>query len=34
MNILFEEHQEILKLLLKHDVSFMLIGGLAVIYHG
>lgn len=34
MNILLEEHQEIIKVLLKHHVDFILIGGLAVIYHG
>lgn len=34
MNILFEEHQEIIKLLLKHKIDFLLIGGYAVIFHG
>jgi len=34
MNIFFKEHQEILATLLKHKVSFMLIGGYAVNYYG
>ncbi|HQE11794.1 MAG TPA: hypothetical protein PLQ78_03500 [Flavipsychrobacter sp.] len=34
MNIFFKEHQEILNALLKHHVSFMLIGGYAVNYYG
>jgi hypothetical protein len=34
INILLEEHQEMLILLVKHDVSFLLIGGYAVIHYG
>ena len=34
MDILIDEHRQFLKLLLKHNVKFMLIGGYAVIYHG
>ena len=34
MNIFVEEHQDIIKLLLKCEVDFLLIGGYAVIYHG
>ncbi len=34
MNILFEEHQKLLLILLKYEVSFILIGGYAVIYYG
>ncbi len=34
MNILLEEHQEIIKVLLKHHVDFLLIGDLAVMYYG
>src|SRR5688572_29655275 len=34
MNIFLETHQEILKALLVEEVSFLLIGGYAVIYHG
>lgn len=34
MNILVEEHQQLLHALLKHQVGFMLIGGYAVIYYG
>jgi hypothetical protein len=34
MNILIEEHREMLRLLCKQDVSFVIIGGYAVIYHG
>ncbi len=34
MNIFFQEHQQILNALLKHQVSFMLIGGYAVNYYG
>lgn len=34
INVLLEEHQQLLLLLIKHKVSFMLIGGYAVIYYG
>ncbi len=34
MDIFLEEHKKFLLLLLKHEVSFMLIGGYAVIYYG
>lgn len=34
MNILIEEHQQMLLALAKNNVRFMLIGGYAVIYHG
>src|SRR5688500_7675340 len=34
MNILFDDHQSIIKKLLDSGVSFLLIGGYAVIYHG
>lgn len=34
MNILFEEHQKLLLSLLNNKVSFILIGGYAVIYYG
>ena len=34
MDILIDEHRQFLKLLLKHNVKFILIGGYAVIYHG
>ena len=34
MDILIDEHRQFLKLLLKHNVKFILIGGFAVIYHG
>lgn len=34
MNIFIPEHKEMLLALVKHNVSFMLIGGYAVIYHG
>ena len=34
MNIFTESHQELLKLLIKHQVNFLLIGGYAVIYYG
>lgn len=34
MDIFFEEHQQLLKLLQKHKVAFILIGGYAVIYYG
>ncbi len=34
MNILLDEHQEILKLLLTEKVDFMLVGGYAVIHYG
>lgn len=34
MNLFLKEHQNILFLLLKHRVEFIIIGGYAVIYHG
>lgn len=34
MNIFFEEHIEIIKLLIKYEAEFLLIGGYAVIFHG
>ncbi len=34
MNIFFEEHEEILQLLNKHQVEYLLIGGYAVHYYG
>jgi len=34
MDILLEEHKNLLLLLLKHKVEFILIGGYAVIYYG
>ena len=34
MDIFFEEHRQLLKLMVKHNVHFMLIGGLAVIHYG
>jgi len=34
MNILFEEHQAIVKILLKHNLEFMLVGGYAVVHYG
>lgn len=34
MDIFIEEHQQLLIALLKHKVSFILIGGYAVIYYG
>ncbi len=34
MDIFLDEHKNFLLLLLKHQVSFMLIGGYAVIYYG
>jgi Nucleotidyl transferase of unknown function (DUF2204) len=34
MNILLNEHQEILSHLIQNHVEFLLIGGYAVIYHG
>lgn len=34
MDIFFEEHRQLLSLLQKHGVAFMLIGGYAVIYYG
>ncbi len=34
MNIFFEEHQQVLKLLQEHEVRYMLVGGYAVIYYG
>ncbi|MEY4903972.1 MAG: hypothetical protein RLZZ292_1787 [Bacteroidota bacterium] len=34
MNIFFEEHQQVIRSLIKHDVRFLLIGGYAVMFHG
>ena len=34
INVLLEEHQQILAALIKHRVSFILIGGYAVIHYG
>lgn len=34
MNILFDNHRDILKVLVKHGVDFMLVGGYAVIFYG
>ncbi|MFM2226225.1 MAG: hypothetical protein RJA07_2427 [Bacteroidota bacterium] len=34
MNIFLEEHKQIIQILLKHEVEFMLIGGYAVIFYG
>lgn len=34
MNIFIDEHLQILLILIKHQVKFMLIGGYAVIYYG
>ena len=34
MNVFLEVHQEVLKSLLTHNVSFMLVGGYAVNYYG
>ena len=34
MDIFFEEHRQLLKLLQKHNVAFILIGGYAVIHYG
>lgn len=34
MNILIEEHRQLLLSLLNNNVSFILIGGYAVIYYG
>ncbi len=34
MSIFFKEHQEILALLNKHNVRYLIIGGYAVIFHG
>ena len=34
INVLLEEHQDILRLLIKHQVNFILIGGYAVIHYG
>jgi len=34
MNIFHDDHLEIIKELLENQVSFLLIGGYAVIYHG
>ncbi|MEN9522347.1 MAG: hypothetical protein RL065_724 [Bacteroidota bacterium] len=34
MNIFLEEHKQIIQILLKHKVEFMLIGGYAVIFYG
>ena len=34
MDIFFKEHRQLLRLLVKHNVSFILIGGYAVNYYG
>lgn len=34
MNVFIESHHEVLTLLVKHQVDFMLIGGYAVIFYG
>lgn len=34
INVLLEEHQQLLLLLIKHKVNFMLVGGYAVIFYG
>lgn len=34
MNIFIENHQLLLKSLIKHEVNFLLVGGYAVIYYG
>ncbi len=34
MNLFLPRHQEILSLLIKHNVDFIIIGGYAVIFHG
>jgi predicted nucleotidyltransferase len=34
MNLFIDQHQQILSLLLKHQVDFIIIGGYSVIYHG
>ena len=34
MNIFIKEHREMLLMLIKHKVEFMIIGGYAVIYYG
>jgi len=34
MNLFFDEHLELLRSLINHNVDFILIGGYAVIYHG
>lgn len=34
MNLFLDRHQELLSVLLKNDVDFIIIGGYAVIYHG
>ena len=34
INVLLEEHQQMLAALIKHDVNFILIGGYAVIHYG
>lgn len=34
MNLFLPSHQEILSLLIKHNVDFLIIGGYAVIFHG
>ncbi|MEP6794882.1 MAG: nucleotidyltransferase [Saprospiraceae bacterium] len=34
MNLFLPRHQEILSLLIKHNVDFLIIGGYAVIFHG
>jgi predicted nucleotidyltransferase len=34
MNLFIDQHQQLLSLLLKHKVEFIIIGGYSVIYHG
>lgn len=34
MNIFHDEHLELLKVLLKHEVNFLLVGGVAVNFYG
>lgn len=34
LNILIDEHREMLKLLVKHQVAFIIVGGYAVIHYG
>ena len=34
MKNFIDEHQELLKTLLRHDVEFLIIGGYAVVFHG
>ena len=34
INVLLNEHQQILSALIKHNVNFMLVGGYAVIHYG